>query len=136
LFVPKTIVHGFRQNDTPAEKWLAEVCAHAGCKVLHVVTPAQFKDLNDWTRAGATVSGIMGAIQEAKLIGAAAPKIQPTERRQHTDSEFAALVARWPNSLEAAALHGVAGELVKRLDPHTEADPAAILFQFLNFPAC
>lgn len=25
----------------------------------------------------------------------------------------------------------MAGELVKRLDPHTEADPAAIFFQFL-----
>ncbi len=37
----------------------------------------------------------------------------------------------WPGALEPAALHGLAGEFVRRLEPHTEADPAAILFQFL-----
>jgi hypothetical protein len=31
------------------------------------------------------------------------------------------------------ALHGVAGELVRLILPHTEADPAAILFQFLVY---
>jgi hypothetical protein len=41
------------------------------------------------------------------------------------------IAAQWPDPLAPAALHGLAGELVKRLDPHTEADPAAILFQFL-----
>ncbi|MGA2556665.1 MAG: hypothetical protein ABSG04_10385, partial [Verrucomicrobiota bacterium] len=39
--------------------------------------------------------------------------------------------AGWPRALEPAALHGLAGELVGRLEPHTEADPVAILFQFL-----
>ncbi len=38
----------------------------------------------------------------------------------------------WPKPLDSAAFHGVAGELVRRLDPHTEADPAAILFQTLT----
>ena len=38
----------------------------------------------------------------------------------------------WPKPLDPAAFHGVAGELVKRLDPHTEADSAAILFQTLT----
>ncbi len=37
----------------------------------------------------------------------------------------------WPAPLAAAAWHGVAGELVKLLEPHTESDPAAILFQTL-----
>jgi hypothetical protein len=131
LFTQKRTVYAFRQNDTAAEKWLADVCAHAGCKVLHVATPAQFKDVSDWTRAGATSEDIMGAIQEAKFVEALAPKIQATRLEQHADSESSAPAARWPKPLEAAALHGVAGILVKRLDPHTEADPAAILFQLL-----
>lgn len=38
----------------------------------------------------------------------------------------------WP-VLEDAALHGPAGEVVHRLEPHTEADPAALLFTFLAF---
>jgi hypothetical protein len=33
--------------------------------------------------------------------------------------------------LDAAAYQGLAGELVRTIDPHTEADPAAILAQFL-----
>jgi hypothetical protein len=38
---------------------------------------------------------------------------------------------QWPNRLQAEAFHGVAGELVEIIDPHTEADPAALLVQFL-----
>lgn len=36
----------------------------------------------------------------------------------------------WPG-LPSEALHGLAGEVVRLIDPHTEADNAAILFQFL-----
>lgn len=36
----------------------------------------------------------------------------------------------WP-TLPPEALHGLPGEVVRTLDPHTEADPAAILFQTL-----
>jgi hypothetical protein len=36
----------------------------------------------------------------------------------------------WP-MLAPAALHGIAGKVVRTLDPHTEADPAAILLTFL-----
>jgi hypothetical protein len=36
-----------------------------------------------------------------------------------------------PPALAGAALHGIAGSLVRTLAPHTEADPAAVLLQFL-----
>jgi DnaB-like helicase N terminal domain/Protein of unknown function (DUF3987) len=39
--------------------------------------------------------------------------------------------ADWPEPLADEAFHGIAGDLVRIIDPHTEADPAAILFQFL-----
>jgi len=35
------------------------------------------------------------------------------------------------NHLSQAAFYGLAGEIVRRIEPHTEADPAALLFQFL-----
>lgn len=38
---------------------------------------------------------------------------------------------QWPAPLKEEALHGLAGDFVKMLGPHTEADPAAILIQFL-----
>lgn len=39
--------------------------------------------------------------------------------------------AQWPEPLDESALHGPAGEFVKIVEPHTEADVAALLIQFL-----
>jgi hypothetical protein len=38
----------------------------------------------------------------------------------------------WPKPLDALALHGLAGRVVQRIEPHTEADQAALLFSFLT----
>jgi hypothetical protein len=38
---------------------------------------------------------------------------------------------QWPEPLHEDALHGLSGELVRTLEPHTEAAPAALLVQFL-----
>src|SRR4051794_6319048 len=38
----------------------------------------------------------------------------------------------WPEPLGEAAFHGLAGEVVRAFAPHTEADPIAILLQFLT----
>ena len=38
-----------------------------------------------------------------------------------------------PEALNAKALHGLAGDVVRTLEPHTEAHPAALLVQFLVF---
>jgi len=37
----------------------------------------------------------------------------------------------WPASLGDAAYHGLAGEFVHAIEPHTEADPVSLLVQFL-----
>jgi hypothetical protein len=39
--------------------------------------------------------------------------------------------ARWPEPPAAEAFHGLAGEIVRAIEPHSEADPAALLFQTL-----
>ncbi len=38
----------------------------------------------------------------------------------------------WVKPLEEEAYYGLTGEIVKTLEPHTEADPAALLFSFLT----
>lgn len=43
----------------------------------------------------------------------------------------AVALPKWPAPMASAAYHGVAGELVRLIEPHTEADPAALLIQFL-----
>jgi hypothetical protein len=40
-------------------------------------------------------------------------------------------LAPWPAALEDDALHGLAGDFVRLIEPHTESDPPALLFQFL-----
>ncbi|MBA2419690.1 MAG: DUF3987 domain-containing protein, partial [Thermoleophilaceae bacterium] len=39
---------------------------------------------------------------------------------------------QWPAPLDPAALHGLAGEIVETIGPHTEADPAALLVTLLG----
>src|SRR5262245_3996910 len=46
------------------------------------------------------------------------------------NSQFAASPP-WP-VMDAAAFHGLAGEVVRTIEPHSEADPNAILIQFLT----
>lgn len=43
----------------------------------------------------------------------------------------AAALARWPAPPDAAVYHGLAGEIVRVLDPHTEADPVGVLVSLL-----
>jgi hypothetical protein len=46
-----------------------------------------------------------------------------------TDSDIRA--APWPEPLLEEAFHGLAGDIVRTLEPHSEADPAALLAQIL-----
>lgn len=39
--------------------------------------------------------------------------------------------AAWPAPIGEAAFHGIAGKVARKIDPHTEADTAAVLIQFL-----
>jgi len=64
----EAIVYAFTQNDTAGQSWLSGVAAQCGCKCLHVVTPQPHKDVNDWTRAGATADELQRAIAAAKLV--------------------------------------------------------------------
>jgi hypothetical protein len=44
---------------------------------------------------------------------------------------LSSLTTNWPEPLSDDALHGLPGRIVRKLDPHTEADPVAVLSQFL-----
>ncbi len=76
LCATNATVYAFAQNDpprenskpTPAEKWLRDISAQCGCKCVRVVTPPEFKDPNDWTRAGVTAAVLDLAIREAQPV--------------------------------------------------------------------
>jgi hypothetical protein len=66
-------VYAWKQNDETngklikAEKWLRDLVANTKAKVLWVKTPEQHKDLNDWTRAGATSADLLAAMISAEV---------------------------------------------------------------------
>ncbi len=41
-------------------------------------------------------------------------------------SSFSAYSATWPEPLADEAFYGLAGDIVRTIEPHTEADPAAL----------
>jgi hypothetical protein len=121
--VSNVIPHGsavylWTQNDAAGEKWQKDICAVIKAAVKRVKIPAPHKDLNDWTRAGATSDDLLAATVNAVN----SLNSQPLAFAQCDD---------YPEPLAPEAFYGVVGEIVRLIEPHTEADPAALLFQFL-----
>jgi hypothetical protein len=50
---------------------------------------------------------------------------------QQANPTAQATTERWPDPIGQAAYHGVTGDIVRAIEPHTEADPAALMVQFL-----
>jgi hypothetical protein len=42
------------------------------------------------------------------------------------NADAARSTTQWPTPLRASAYHGVIGDIVKTIEPNTEADPAAL----------
>ena len=51
--------------------------------------------------------------------------------RNGNGSNVEDIQVRWPEPLDEEAYYGLAGEIVKAIAPHTEADPAGLLLQLL-----
>jgi hypothetical protein len=85
-----------------------------------------------------------GSSRIADAYGGSAPAaIFDTDGREEEDTAHNALIAQedgtapapiaedWPEQIDPAALHGLAGDIVHAIEPHTEADPVALLVQIL-----
>jgi len=82
-------------------------------------------DVSDWLADG-------GTAEELRLLATEAPDWSPGTEPSGTRSSGATAQERaWPLPLQDPAYHGLVGEIVRTLDPHTEADPAAILTNLL-----
>ncbi len=56
------------QNDAPGEDWERDICANTKATVKRAKIPAQFKDLNDWTRDGAQSAELVAAITNSEVL--------------------------------------------------------------------
>jgi len=117
--VPETsTIYAWTQNDSAGEKWHTVICASTKAVVKQPKIPASHKDLNEWTKAGATTDDLLAAMLSAC---------------NSLNSQFLPFALRddYPKPLAPEAFCGLAGEIVRRVLPHTEADPVALLFQLL-----
>jgi len=90
-----------------------------------IVRPDGAKDFNDLHQLHGA-EAVRGAIASA-----AAPKLSQIQPAAPSATAGDLDDRVWPDALDNAALHGIAGEFVRMVEPNTEADPAAILLQFL-----
>jgi hypothetical protein len=65
------------QNDAPGEKWQTDICANTKAAVRRVRIPPSYKDLNEWTKAGATAHDLFEAMSKAETLQEAAPVWSP-----------------------------------------------------------
>ena len=100
-------------------------------------------------RAGCGAEGMLPALLEFNRNHCSPPKTETEVRKLAEDfpqrygpgpTNDAGLISHnslishvrgWPQPLEKEAYYGLAGEIVQAIEPHTEADPAALLVQLL-----
>jgi hypothetical protein len=138
LIPEKAQVIAWKQNDAEkngkraGDEWLKDVAKHAGVLVKCAETPARFKDPNEWTlKGGASYDDLFQAFVQAKPFPKHGPPSAAGVNSLNSQPLPFALRDDYPGPLWPAAFHGLAGEIVRRIEPHTEADSAALLFQFL-----
>jgi 5S rRNA maturation endonuclease (ribonuclease M5) len=120
-------------KDKPGREHAAQVAASVrgvAAKVILLELPDRdgktVKDCADWLGAGGTAA-------ELRALVNAAPEFAVQVQVVSCDTGDAPALAgpAWPAPLDPAAFYGLAGDLVRTIDPHTEADPAAVLVMFL-----
>ena len=106
------------------------------------------KDLSAWAEVGGDAAELRALEESAEPLTRESLEalrrrwfpddLQPG-KRSRAASTTATLAAepepeagqQWPEPLAAEALHGLAGEIVRTIEPYSEADPAALLVQVL-----
>jgi hypothetical protein len=106
-----------------AQQVARSLAAHAASiKVLELPGLPPAGDVSDWLAAGGTAADLERLAEAAPAwqdsCPAAAAPVLPMD-------------PPWPDPLAPEALYGLAGDVVRLLEPATEADPAALLLQLL-----
>ena len=138
LIPEKAQVFAWKQNDQlkngkrAGDEWLQDLVGSTCSIVKCVVTPAPFKDVNEWTlKGGAGYQELLEAFIQAKPASKSAPTLAVADTSLNSQFLPFALADDYPHPAAQAAFYGLAGEIVRLIEPHTEADPVALLFQLL-----
>lgn len=124
-------------NDEPGMKYarnayndlvnLAQVCT-----ILQLKGLGPSEDVADWIARGGTSDKLQEELVATSPTSIECGHTESVEK--HGDIDYRALTkgSAWPDAVSEGALWGPVGDIVKALEPDTEADPAALLFQILT----
>ena len=118
-------------NDVPGREHAEQVAASlsgtaSSVKVRHLPDLPEKGDVSDWLDAGGTLDELLRIVDDTPLWTPASP----VHDEPVAEKPVVLRAASYP-SLHPAALYGLAGDFVRAIAPHTEADPVALLIQFL-----
>ena len=80
-------------------------------------------DVSDWLAAGGTKEQLLALVKNT-------PDWPPAAKESAAQSALPEEKDNWPKA-SPAMFYGLAGDIMRAIEPHTEADPVAILFQTL-----
>jgi hypothetical protein len=130
---PEVIV--LPDNDPPGRDHGQKVAAAvygqvAVVKVVELPGLPPKGDVVDWLDAGHSLAELDKITDAAPAWEPPAEQVPATGQASPT-GEADSLATRWPAPLAPQAFHGVMGDLVRLIYPHTEADPVALLLSGL-----
>jgi hypothetical protein len=99
----------------------------ASVQLLELPDLPQGGDVSDWLAAGGTAEELLRLAHSAPPFWSGADTAGPAEAR----GPDLPAEAPWPQPLADDAFHGLAGDVVRVLEPCSEADQAALLLQLL-----
>lgn len=91
---------------------------------------ADWCDFHDAAEPAALKARIESLIQKAEPVQSVVRTV-PQVRNQQNGGSLFLIENPWPEPLSDAAYWGLAGDIVRRIEPHSEADPAALLTSLL-----
>lgn len=105
-------------------------------RIVRLPGLAEHGDVTDWVRAGGVAEQLKAFARQTPRWTPSVVSVVPAEESAPRASEAADTSVQvqplrpFP-ALDDAALYGLAGEIVRGVDPYTEADPVAVLTQVL-----
>lgn len=116
-------------NDDAGKKCMQNIAGHLygiakTIKVIELPGLPEKGDVSDWVKVEGNAKAKL--LQIVSDIPEWTPAEVQGEEIKVTDS-----VNKWPDPPSPEAYYGLAGEFVKLIEPHTEADSVALLIQFL-----